>query len=882
MQRQRIPFMFDDDDLLPVAVPLERDQWDAVPRAVALTEREPPFLLQFVKENPPCNQRLPGIPGCFKVQERCQMYPEEVLYRCHETGRSVLHEATMRCSCIHIIESILEANGDLTTMLDFAFNSPLHLLFVGLKNRHVEAAEFNLMVDKLLQPQPGLIASVRNREGSCPLHLVCETPEEMVPVPVLQTLLRAYRAGASRLDSRSRIPLHVHCHRRNASPEVAQLLIDANREGLRSLDQSDESWTPLHYACSKADFHLLEVLIRADPFVAKLRSRTGETPLHVLCRQRPSEQHLPAIHLLLEAAPEVPCWKTVRALFTPLHILCRYRLANVAVVRALIACCPQAAGIPDCNAYLPIHHACEVGADPAIVKCLIESFPFGARAVTRKNDTALSLSCAANSSVETVRLLLAANPNATSTANDYGFIPLHCVSRAYHPSPEITRLVLEANPESISVLTNGDEAAIHLASSNARTSVAVIQLLTNAQGKLSPGLQAAMVKRKATNLTGSTPLHLACFRGAGSQQIEALTLAHPEWISVRNNGGYTPLQILCKSGRIDESLIRLFARLGGPGLFQTVDNLGNTPLHSAMREETSVEALVALIQAYPGALYVKTAYNDMPIHLACFRRLRPEVVHEVAAATCKGVDINSTALGSSISPLLTENTAGQTPVSIAMDEFEKSFSLRSCYRTKMNSTQERAFSVLALLTKMVHFGAKQDVSSSLSLLEACVSLHRKNIRLDPAFIRRAISIAPEEARRMDSSGNYPFHVEASIPVEKMTLLSGPSCHCCSDNCHQRIGVLGALLDIFPEAAKHRSASGNFPLGLMVQNGRVWDSAFSMALSLNPQAFHWIQGISLPLIPRILARISSDCGNDALYTLIQTRPDFLSAAAENER
>jgi len=755
-------------------------------------------------------------------------------------------------------------------------------LFVGMSLRHVPNSEFDTILNRLLQP-PQFIASSRNREGSCPLHFACGAPEEMVPISALQRLLEAYPAGASRVNSRSRLPLHVHCSRKRASVSAAQLLVEAYPEGLRSLDQfTEESWTPLHYACAKPNIELIEFLGRADSFAMRLRSRNGETPLHVLCRQRPMEEHLNALQLLLDSVPEVACWKDVKSSFTPLHILCRYKLVSVPIVQAFVRSCPQAAAVVDANNYLPLHHACEMGADAEVIQCLIEAFAHGTKAQTRKHDTALSLACAANASVETVKILLAHNPKATSMPNDYGFIPLHCVSRAYQPSTEITRLLIEANPETVTVLTNGDETAIHLASSNSRTSVAVLQMLTNAQESLPLATQKSAEKKKLLSSTGNTPLHYACFRGAGAEQIEALALAHPEWISVKNNAGYAPLQILCKSGRIDDNLITLFARIGGPGIFQTVDQLGNSPLHSAIREETEVEAILALLQAYPRALHMKTAYNDMPIHLACFRRMHPKVVREVALASCKGVDQNSTLLGRSISPLLTENTAGQTPISIAMEEFEKSFAGRSCYHTRLNSSQDRAFNVLVTLCKIIHSEAQLDNSNSQSLLEACVALHRKNIRLDPAFIRRAISIAPEEARQADENGNYPLHIEAAIPVEKMPLLSGRSCHCCrNEDCHSRIGVLQALLDIYPDAAKHRSNAGDFPLGLMVQNGRPWDRTFATVLSNHPQAFHWIQGITAPLVPHIISRVSRGCGYDTLFTLIQTRPDFLSTEKHEE-
>lgn len=47
-------------------------------------------------------------------------------------------------------------------------------------------------------------------------------------------------------------------------------------------------------------------------------------------------------------------------------------------------------------------------------------------------------------------------------------------------------------------------------------------------------------------------VHLACFKNTPRRHIESLAESNPEWIKVRNNAGYTPLQILCKNGRIDE------------------------------------------------------------------------------------------------------------------------------------------------------------------------------------------------------------------------------------------------------------------------------------------------------------------------------------------
>lgn len=698
----------------------------------------------------------------------------------------------------------------------------------------------------------------------------------MVPINAINKLLEAYPAGASRVNSQSKLPLHLHCCRPNASVRTANLLIDAYPEGSRMLDQSDDSWSPLHYACAQHNLPLIRFLLSKEPSALRLRSRNGDSPLHLLCRQKSSQDHVLAVEAILNAQPQAGLWQNNKS-HTPLHNLSNGRKVSLPLLHTYLRICPSAASVGDDDNYLPLHFACTNGTDFAVIHALLDAYPRGAIAQTKKNDTALSLACSSSASPDTIRLLLQSNPKATSIFNDYGFNALHCTCRNYQPSAEIARLLLEADPTSVRAVTNSGESPMHLASSNSRTSIALFQLLAATEKDLPTVADSHhKLQKKGPKSSNGTPLHSACWHGANSEQIEALVKAHPEWVSVQNNAGYSPLQLLCKSGRIDEHLITLFSRVGGSEVFQTVDRLGNTPLHSAIREENTVDSLMALIAAFPGALHMKTNYNDMPIHLACFRRLHPNLVYEIALATCKGADPNSTVQGSSISPLLTENTAGQSPIAIAIEEYEKSFEGRSCYEKQLSVEQRRSFDVLSALCKIIHTNAKTDQAHTQNLLHCLVGIHRKSIRLDPTFIRRAIMMAPEEAMEQDSEGNFPLAVEAMIPVEKMTLLSGPPCSYCSNgNCHDRANVLGALLDVFPAAAKHRSASGDFPLTLMVQNGRPWDRTFAMMLSTHPQASHWIPGINIRLVPHILERVSKESGHDTLYSLIQARPDFLS-------
>ena len=313
-----------------------------------------------------------------------------------------------------------------------------------------------------------------------------------------------------------------------------------------------------------------------------------------------------------------------------------------------------------------------------------------------------------------------------------------------------------------------------------------------------------------------------------------------------------------------DRVITTFSRIGGTGVFSVVDSSQNTPLHSAIREETDIEALKCLIRAFPDALRMKTAYGDSPLHLACFRRVDPEVVREVALS----------------SSLLTPNTAGQTPISIAMEEFEAVCRRTSCccsVKSEFHSGQKRAFDVLATLVRILHYGSSHDDRDrSGSLVRACVSLHRRDVRLDPAFIRRALHLYPEESRIMDDDRNYPLHIEASIPIEKMSLLDASSARRCSGNCHKRMNILRLLFEIYPDACKVQNEAGEFPLNLMVQNGRPWDQTFALVLKTFPQALHWSMngGVNNKITPRVLAKVSRECGVGTLYALISSKPDIV--------
>jgi ankyrin repeat protein len=465
------------------------------------------YLFDMVREDHTCTSVLGGWSrtGCNRVVEHCAQHADEAFY-VSMTGRTALHEACLRGSCSHIVKAVLAANAIGATDRDHQGNTPLHLLFVDFSTRIINPEEIDSIVGELLNVNPTFLASATNVEGSTALHMACTAPETMVDPNSLMQLLGANPSCASKLNNRNQTALRLHCQRRNASAQVARILLDANREAVFVLDGED-GWAPLHYAAANANLDLIRFLVKANPEAACVRTAQGQAPLHLLCRQNLSVEELPAVDVLLQADPDSVVQRDSPNFYTPLHLVCKGSRVSLEVVERLLGTNPQVASIVDCEHYLPLHHACEIGCDSDIVASLLQRYPTAAHAMTRKQDSALSLACTCNKSVETVRLLIQANPDALVKKNDYGFAPLHCVCRAYQPRMGIVQALLEACPACVTLKTHGGETPVHLACSNSGAFVGVLQLLTMAQNQRMDGTQDFFLSdtKPMTNKVGNTP-----------------------------------------------------------------------------------------------------------------------------------------------------------------------------------------------------------------------------------------------------------------------------------------------------------------------------------------------------------------------------------------
>jgi ankyrin repeat protein len=504
---------FDED--LPIAQLLEdngrEDPDDDVIAAHLLQYRNAlqgtSFLYGMVQDQDTTCSAILGGMGCTAIVERVQQFPDDSSYTDVRTGRTPLHEACLRCSCIHVVSAILASNAGRALVLDNTGNTPLHLLFVGVSTHALEAPAMCAVIDELLADNESVVASVNNRGGNTPLHVAMQAAEAFIPFECFRRILQANPSSATRVNNLNQTPLSLHCQRRQGSKEVAELLLEAFPDAIRVLDTA-KGWSPLHYAAENANHDLIKLLLHANAEAASVRTTPSmETPLHLLCRKSIGERHIPSIQSLVEADSRTVCARDAKKSLTPLHLACKNARVPENVIECLLEGCPEAASVPDSNNYLPIHHACEAGASAEVVSCLLQVYPAGANAKTKKNDTPLSLACACNKSTETVALLIQANSCALMEKNHYGFVPLHCVCGAVQPRMGIVEEVLRVCPRSVATKSHGGETPMHIACGNPSTCMGVIELLTTQYESNTDGAAEVvlMKNRQMTNKIGNTP-----------------------------------------------------------------------------------------------------------------------------------------------------------------------------------------------------------------------------------------------------------------------------------------------------------------------------------------------------------------------------------------
>lgn len=162
-----------DDDDLPIAVELPRNMHHRrhrFARAAVLEDGASNVLYSLLCEGVHCNDDLLAPGGCQTIVERCRDHPNEVNFVDRNTGRTPMHEAALRCSCIHIVRALVQAEHEVF-QFDRLANTPLHLLFTGIASRQLGPERVHPVLDELLTAGSAVMVNSTNLEGYTPLHV---------------------------------------------------------------------------------------------------------------------------------------------------------------------------------------------------------------------------------------------------------------------------------------------------------------------------------------------------------------------------------------------------------------------------------------------------------------------------------------------------------------------------------------------------------------------------------------------------------------------------------------------------------------------------------------------------------------------------------------
>ena len=287
---------------------------------------------------------------------------------------------------------------------------------------------------------------------------------------------------------------------------VRYLLTRTHGANLEAIDNDGK--TPLHYACNSDmdDQHCDEVVQFLLDAEAELFSVTnnGETAFDMVAVRREN-----AIEYLLQAyAGKV----TQREARQPLHaILQLATYSNVAEHPRLTLSLLLRMHLP--LGKLTVEH----------FQTLLQMFPDESiRSLDHRGNTPLHVACRFKAPVDILRLLVQANPDALSTADDTEALPLHVACRSNVSIDDIQFLV-ERYPDAVRELNNDGALPLHLLC-GATPPVQTVKYLV----KCFEGSVATKTK------LGKLPLVVACESSASESVIQVLLTEYPDALELEH------------------------------------------------------------------------------------------------------------------------------------------------------------------------------------------------------------------------------------------------------------------------------------------------------------------------------------------------------------
>ena len=561
---------------------------------------------------------------------------------------------------------------------------------------HIACRNFTLSfnsVIKMLSCQCRL--NCTNKTGDTPLHILCRIGN----FEAIQELVFIQHCDTDIQNLDGEVPLHLaidcsfnqkivelvgaHCHH---SPNI----------------QTKSGDTPLHIACKHGKLHAIEYLTERMHCDPSIQNKSGLLPLHYA-----SHHSVAVARLVRDCDPNLQCitehefkypiegkWNTptcrIETGDTPLHVACRNR--RLKMISFLVKEMKCNVNVPNSNEETPLHVVCHSGLSSLNILKLVKRCKPNAQ--TKCGDTPLHIAVH-HASTSTIKYLVKQMKCNVNIPNKNGQLPLHLL---LHQGSKEDAIPLVVNSLNVNSKDEHGNAPLHTAC--LKFSRETIEYLSKIKG----------CDLNITNNDGDLPLHVVCRMCMYDNQLLGLQdwfivikLMSASNVNTRNSAGNTPLHEACQlhfnkivqhlilekncnpsicneqhelplhlaSRRCSLEIVKLVSGVDDVNS-QTIS--GNTPLHEACQfgySKECVETVQHLILEKNCNPSICNEQHELPLHLAC-RKCSLEIVKLVSGVD----DVNS------------QTISGNTPLHEAC-QFEEKHGYSICAKTVQHLILEK-------------------------------------------------------------------------------------------------------------------------------------------------------------------------------------------------
>ena len=392
-----------------------------------------------------------------------------------------------------------------------------------------------------------------------------------------------------------------------------------------------------------------------------------------------------------------------------------------------------------------------------------------------------------------------------------GRLALH-IACLYRASIQVIRALVEAHPEALRHSDDHGNNALHWCFlSNAgrvkkRCSLEVVRYL----------MEQNRTSVMECNEQGKLPIHLACQAGCSLEVIQLLCTSHHLSVSRRCAQGRLPLHYACMVPDNAPVIVHL-VNLCDMAVHQT-DEGGNLPLHWLLKRDWSTNSpdqlhLVELFRSlHPDAIHCSNMINDLPLHIACQVSSSLELIQRLVEW---GDERRP--------PRLEDGNSPNVPQfgTLGVRGCDDSFPLHRSCRNRNPNVPMIQYMLNAF--PMCVMGCDEDGNLPLHHLMNSPWDDQDHGHKRASLVQQMVALFPDSLYRTNHLSQSAFSLACfwRAPSDLVEFLRGHQSPLHQSNHEQELGscaTIHRILDLYPHAIYERNKMGELPLHSACRRG----------------------------------------------------------------